>query len=174
MGTLAGPPLPVRIRTGRRILAQLQAWSRDQAGLLWRKPRLRKSCLVLPSPRNPLWPRHHPKPVWPLTPCSFSASTLASSLFPPSCPAPTQEREQPVPARGARLPAGALAAASRAVGAMPSTTTTQDSARRAGCAAGRNMKVDFGGAGRGRSSQRVRAAVRPWLPLCGRSRGWME
>ena len=133
-----------------------------------------------PLAQKPPLAQAPPKPVWPLTPSSFSASTLAS-VFPfrfilpctPS-PAPSQAREQPVPARGARLPAGALAAAPSAAGAVSSITTTQDSARRAGCAVGRNMKVDFGGAGRGRSSQRVRAAVRPRPPPCGRSRGRME
>lgn len=61
-----------------------------------------------------------------------------------------------------------------AVRAMSSITTTQDSARRAGCAVGRNMRVDFGGAGRGRSFQRVRAVVRSRPPPCGRSPGRME
>ena len=37
-----------RVRTGRRSPPQLQEWSPDQAGLFWRKPRLRKSHLVLP------------------------------------------------------------------------------------------------------------------------------
>lgn len=58
---------------------------------------------------------------------------------------------------------------------MSSITTTQDSARSAGCAVGQNIRVDFGGAGRGRRTQRVRVSVRPRPPPCGRSGdGWKE
>ena len=57
-----------------------------------------------PLAQKPPLAQAPPKPVWPLTPSSFSASTLAS-VFPfrfilpctPS-PAPSQAREQPVPA----------------------------------------------------------------------------